>query len=153
MRSACRRECRLGIHDLSRIQLSRTLKLPRFNMPLELGTFLGATHFGDPRQRQKRCPVLDQESYRYQVSTSDIAGQDIRAHHDSPDTATRAVRDRLSQFVASGTTLPGGQKIVTHYTAFCRELPAILRTLSIKRRELIYNDYTTVVTDWLGENT
>lgn len=30
-------ECRLAIHDLSRVQLGKATKLPRFNMPLELG--------------------------------------------------------------------------------------------------------------------
>jgi len=32
--------CRLAIHDLSRVQLSKPSKLPRFNMPLELGIWL-----------------------------------------------------------------------------------------------------------------
>src|SRR5689334_14189639 len=34
-------ECRYGIHDISRIELS-TSGLPRFNMPFELGLFYGA---------------------------------------------------------------------------------------------------------------
>jgi hypothetical protein len=36
------RECRYGIHDLSRVTLDSRHRLPRFNMPLELGIFLGA---------------------------------------------------------------------------------------------------------------
>jgi hypothetical protein len=39
-------ECQLGIHDLSRTELDRATRLPRFNMPLELGLFLGARRFG-----------------------------------------------------------------------------------------------------------
>ena len=31
-----------GIHDLSRIELDPSTQLPRFNMALELGLFLGA---------------------------------------------------------------------------------------------------------------
>ena len=34
-------ECRYGIHDLSRITLETAHRLPRFNMPLELGSFSG----------------------------------------------------------------------------------------------------------------
>ena len=48
-------QCRLGIHDLSRVEISRSTKLPRFNMPLELGVFLGAKHFGTQGQKKKSC--------------------------------------------------------------------------------------------------
>jgi hypothetical protein len=34
--------CRFGIHDISRTELDAHSQLPRFNMPLELGIFLGA---------------------------------------------------------------------------------------------------------------
>lgn len=39
--------CRYGIHDLSRTELDDANALPRFNMPLELGIFLGAKRYGD----------------------------------------------------------------------------------------------------------
>ena len=73
-------ECRSGIHDLSRTTLDTANRLPPFNMPLELGVFLGAKRFGDARQGSKSCLILDRDPYRYQVFCSDIAGQDIRAH-------------------------------------------------------------------------
>ena len=38
-------ECRFGIHDLSRTTLDSANRLPRFNMPLELGVFLGGQAF------------------------------------------------------------------------------------------------------------
>ena len=47
------RESSLGIHDISRTTLDGSNRLPRFNMPLELGLFLGAKHFGDRLQRKK----------------------------------------------------------------------------------------------------
>jgi hypothetical protein len=34
-------ECKFGIHDLSAVALDVATGLPRFNMPLELGLFLG----------------------------------------------------------------------------------------------------------------
>jgi hypothetical protein len=40
-------QCPLGIHDISRTELDVKSGLPRFNMPLELGLFLGAKRFGD----------------------------------------------------------------------------------------------------------
>lgn len=45
--------CRFGIHDLSRTQLDKKSQLPRFNMPLELGIFLGAKFLGDEKQKEK----------------------------------------------------------------------------------------------------
>ena len=35
-------ECRYGVHDISRTEVDGNPPLPRFNMPLELGLFLGA---------------------------------------------------------------------------------------------------------------
>ena len=66
--------CRLGLHDISRTELSGKSKLPRFNMPLELGVFLGAKRYGSSKQKTKRCLVLDRERYRYQSYISDLGG-------------------------------------------------------------------------------
>ena len=44
----------LSIHDVSRTELDEANQLPRFNMPLELGAFLGAKHFGSLRHQRKR---------------------------------------------------------------------------------------------------
>ena len=46
-------ECRYGIHDISRTELDENFGLPRFNMPLELGIFLGAKKFGTGEQKKK----------------------------------------------------------------------------------------------------
>jgi hypothetical protein len=55
-------ECRFGIHDLSRTELDSRSKLPRFNMPLELGLFIGAKRFGGASHRRKSCLILDMDS-------------------------------------------------------------------------------------------
>jgi hypothetical protein len=52
-------ESRFSVHDLSRTELDPVNNLPRFNMPLELGIFLGAKRFGDAEQKKKRSLVLD----------------------------------------------------------------------------------------------
>jgi hypothetical protein len=58
-------ECRFGIHDLSAVAIDPATNLPRFNMPLELGLFLGCKRFGAPAQRKKKCLILDSDRYRY----------------------------------------------------------------------------------------
>jgi hypothetical protein len=56
------KDCDLGIHDISRTELSSN-NLPRFNMPLEFGIFLGAQKFGPPKQKQKSCIIFDSDKY------------------------------------------------------------------------------------------
>jgi hypothetical protein len=60
------RSCRYGIHDISRTTLDGANRLPRFNMPLELGLFLGAKRFGSAEQQRKTCLILERDPYRYQ---------------------------------------------------------------------------------------
>ena len=89
-------ECRFGIHDLSRTELDAVNQLPRFNMPLELGMFLGAKRYGGAAQKAKRVLILDTEQYRYQRFISDLAGMDIHAHASDAVNALRETRDWLA---------------------------------------------------------
>lgn len=45
------KESPLGIHDISRVELDPSSNLPRFNMPLELGLFMGAKVYGGADQQ------------------------------------------------------------------------------------------------------
>src|SRR5687768_5989838 len=47
------KECKFGIHDISRTEASKVGRemLPRFNMPVELGLFLGSKAFGIDHQQ------------------------------------------------------------------------------------------------------
>ncbi len=136
--------CRLGIHDISRTELDDTWKLPRFNMPLELGLFLGAKRYGTGDQRKKLALILDREPFRYQKYCSDIAGQDIRAHQGDPHEAVKIVRNWLrNASVASGNVvIPSGSVMVERYERFQRALPSMCDRLQLDRDELIFNDYT-----------
>ena len=144
--------CRLGIHDISRTESDPVSGLPRFNMPLELGMFLGAKRYGNPRQRRKRCLILDREQYRYQQFCSDIAGHDIRAHENEPALAIRIVRDWLRNALADAGTFPGGARIASRYAAFEAELPLICELLGLDVEELAFNDLTLLISIWLREN-
>jgi hypothetical protein len=146
-------ECRLGIHDISRTELDVGSDLPRFNMPLELGMFLGAKRFGGGRQVQKLCLILDRLPYRYQQFCSDIAGQDIRPHARDPKEAVKVVRNWLRNASRdSEVVIPSGSRMVARYEMFQRDLPLLCETLQLDRDDLIFNDYTTVVAEWLKEN-
>jgi hypothetical protein len=145
-------DCRFGIHDLSRTTLDTKHRLPRFNMPLELGIFLGAKRYGGVKHSWKSCLILDRDPYRYQIFCSDIAGQDIRAHHNDVGEAITAVRDWLRISGSSGR-MPGARRMQERYVEFRLDLPAMARRENLEVRELIFFDYRTLVTGWLDENS
>jgi hypothetical protein len=78
------KECRLGIHDISRVELSDSNNLPRFNMPFECGLFWGCMLYAEGSQKNKKLLVIDSIEQRYKASLSDISGQDISVHQDTP---------------------------------------------------------------------
>src|SRR5690349_20912230 len=87
--------CKYSIHDISRTELDQNSRLPRFNMPLELGLDLGCKRYGKGKLQGKVLLILDVEPFRYQQFISDIAGQDIEAHSGDVGTAITVVRDWL----------------------------------------------------------
>ena len=142
-------QCRYGIHDLSRTELDPRNKLPRFNMPLELGIFLGAKKFGDDAQRQKRCLVLDVDRYRYQKFISDLSGMDIREHEQDADKAIACVRDWLAN--VSRRSLPSATFIQRAYADFLSHKTEVASKLGFRADAIPYIDYEGLVTAWLLE--
>ncbi len=142
--------CRYGIHDISRTELDAASGLPRFNMPLELGIFLGARQFGAGLQKEKACLVVDRERHRYQKFISDIAGQDITAHGGQSDRAIACVRSFLAAD-AGATILPGGGAIMRSYHRFLSELPAIRQGARLEIVEVTYTDFVTIAAGWLRD--
>lgn len=142
------KQCKYGIHDISRTELCDKTGLPRFNMPLELGIFLGARKYGDASQKKKTCLITDKEPYRYQIFMSDIAGQDIRAHHNKPEKAIAIVRNWLST-ASNRAVIPGGKSIAARYKAFHSDLPSMCEEAKIEADEITFNDYSTFVSAWL----
>ena len=143
-------ECRYGIHDLPRVELSSGNNLPRFNMPFELGLFLGARRFGPPKQRRKVCLVLDSAPYRYQAFLSDIAGQDIRTHGNEARRIVAHIRDWLRDS-SQDSSIPGGDEIHRWYEKFQSRLPRLCRTARLVPKELTFLDLSTLISEWLSD--
>lgn len=142
------RGCPLSVHDISRTALDRSSKLPRFNMPFELGLFIGLA-----RGAGKRHPslILDTERYCYQQFISDIAGQDIRAHTGDPLRAITHIRDWLNTLFPS-ERLMGGQAFGKLYQQFTDDLPKSLKASRLTDAELTFVDWSWLITDWLNVN-
>jgi hypothetical protein len=144
-------ECSFGIHDISRTELDEVSNLPRFNMPLELGIFLGARRFGSAKQKRKKCLILDTDRYRYQRFISDIAGQDVQAHAGDPREAITVIRNWLRN-VTDRRTIPGGAEINRRYSQFHAHLPTLCRGLRLEIDELTFTDLTYLVAAWLNRS-
>ena len=142
-------ECRYGIHDLSRTEVDATHSLPRFNMPLELGLFLGAKRYGNKHQKAKRALILDLEQYRYQRFISDLAGMDVHAHGGDPMRAVCAARDWLAN--VSRRELPSADRVCRVYTEFLGDLPALAAELEFDPEAIPYVDFERIVATWLIE--
>lgn len=141
-------ECRYGIHDLSRTELDGVNQLPRFNMPLELGLFLGAKRVGDETQKSKRCLVLDVEQYRYQMFISDLAGIDITAHAGQSRRIVAIVRNWLVT-VSRRRTIPSPDVILDSYDRFLAGLPEIANDAGVAPDQILFADYERMVRAWV----
>lgn len=142
-------ECGLSIHDISRTELDRPSKLPRFNMPFELGLFLGVAKLGGKQHQSKGALILDVERFRYQKFLSDIAGQDIKAHGNDPATVIGAVRNWLNTKSSGNQILPGKAALLTQYNRFQKQLPVMLKDLSLKETEISFVDWSKLIGLWL----
>lgn len=145
------RECKYGVHDLSRIEIDAKSKLPRFNMPFELGLFHSAKHFGETNQRQKQCLILEKEKYRYQIFISDIAGIDVAPHENSPDKLIFVLRNWL-RTASKRTTIPPGAKIKARFYAFEQQIKKACKKQSINYDEMPFIEIIHNMTEWLKIN-
>lgn len=80
--------CENSIHDLSWVSLSGRFRLPRFNMPFELGMAFALT-----RQKSHRFFVLERQAFRLQISLSDLNGLDPHIHGGTQAGILRCVLD------------------------------------------------------------
>ena len=146
-------ECRYGIHDISKTEPDADSGLPRFNMPFELGLFIGAKKFGATKHRMKKCIVFDSARYRYQQFISDIAGQDIHSHGAR---VTRLIEQVPTWFrdEIRDPAVPGGRAIATEYERFTTVIPDICRVKRLDPDEVTFQDYRAMAAEWIvAENS
>lgn len=147
-------ECKYGIHDISRVQLDLKSKLPRYNMPFELGLFIGCKRFGHAQNKNKSCIILDKKQYRYQKFLSDMSGCDILSHNDSSKGVIRSIRNWL-QTETKYKTIPDTNFIYRRYNKFQKDLPEVRRRLFrlySKNSEITFIDFQNCVIEWLNRN-
>ena len=145
-------ECRFAVHDISRTEPDAVNQLPRFNMPLELGLWLGAETFGGVVQAEKQCCVFDVDPYRFHKFVSDIAGHDIHAHGGEVDQLIVELTKWLRTL--PGDDHPGGgEAMIEEYELFRGVLPVICREKRLTVRELTFGDFTGIVEQFVMAQT
>jgi hypothetical protein len=146
-------ECKFGINDISRIETEGRYKLPRFNMPFELGLFLGCKKYGFRKQKQKSCLILDKKPYRYQKFLSDISGYDIFSHNNKTSDLIVCIRDWL-QTESNLKTIPSSEFINSRYKKFLKSFPKTEKKLLWNNsKEFTFIDYQNFVIEWLKINS
>lgn len=142
--------CGLSIHDISRVEIDPRTKLPRFNMPLELGADLALKMKGARTQRSRRLLILDSEAHRYDQTLSDISGMDIAVHANRPERVIKEVRDWLNSTGPTGAPLPGAKALDADYATLQTLAPEITATFRMDGfDELAHADFLYVVEEAL----
>lgn len=141
-----------SIHDLSQVELSGRLKVPRFNMPFEAGIAYAMHAAADPVHH---VLLLEKVPYQHSASMSDAAGMDAKIHDGDPQKAIRAVRTFL-RTKSGRRDLPGETRLAKRYALFEAKLPAAARDGGLSMRELrsweYVNDMQAIMAAWISEN-
>jgi hypothetical protein len=146
-------QCKYSIHDISRTDVDRATRLPRFNMPLELGLDLGCKRYGKAYHQEKVILVLDINRFRYRDFISDIAGQDIEGYGGHERNVISVVRNWLRLELDPDLVItPGGATIYQRYTTFRAMLPTICAKLAWDIDDLPFSDFSWAVADWIANN-
>jgi hypothetical protein len=113
-------ECAYSIHDLSRVQLdAKAPRVPRFNMPFELGLAVGQ----NVRNRHETWYVCETVPHRVGKSLSDLNGTDVRIHGGT----IRGVFGALCDVFVRKTRQPSVQEMYRIYLVLRRNLPTIMK--------------------------
>jgi len=144
-------ESMYGIHDLSRSRPLKRGEFPRFNMPYELGLDIGCHRYGKAKHKEKKIMILEMEPYHYQKVLSDISGQDIFSHNNSPELLIKRVRDWFSSN-NSKKPLVGHAKIWFAYIQFRAHLLKRLRNERYLKKDidnLPIHDFIKFSKEWI----
>ncbi len=139
--------CGFAIHDISRVKLDKRSKMPRFNMPLELGADFGLRFAGSKDQKARKMMILDAEPHRYDKSLSDLSGNDIEVHGNDTRRIIGCVRDWLRKNWDSswGNEPAGAGAIAADHDFFQKHAPDIMKKLRLDPNDLHHADYLKVV--------
>jgi hypothetical protein len=142
---------RFSINDLSRMGPMKEEDIPRFNMPFELGLFIGSKYLIPKIVENNRIIIFESEKYRYQKAISDFAGNDIYVHHSDPNELIRQLRNWLTR--ALKPDQPSGQSIIDEYNDFLSHLEQLLIERNFSDddiKQLTASELILFIQNWLN---
>jgi hypothetical protein len=118
--------CQFSFHDLSRVELDQKRpRVPRFNMPFELGLAVGwETHGGQPHQWY----AFESKPHRALKSLSDLNGTEFYIHDNRPVGVFRCLTNAL----ARNEHRPSVRELQDIYHDLTRKAQAFKRDLATK---------------------
>ncbi|MBE7413890.1 MAG: hypothetical protein HS130_01135 [Deltaproteobacteria bacterium] len=146
------RESCFSIHDICRIEPSIG-KLPRFNMPFELGLDFGCKFHGPRKFKRKKFLILEEKRFRYQKVISDISGYDIKAHSNNPQILVEKVRHWILDTAVSPRKLniPAPKRIWQRLNDFYSHFEIATKKAGYSRkhvRDIPVKEFVGYITDW-----
>lgn len=105
-----------SIHDLSRCKSKQTYETFRMNMPFEYGLDVGLRRSGIAGLSEKKFLIFEEEPYDLKRALSDIAGQDVEAHHGDYEQIIKKVRNVFR--VEANVDAPGASRLISDYATF-----------------------------------
>ena len=139
-----------SIHDISRIETQKG-GYPRFNMPFECGIDFGIK-ITNSNLSKKEILILEKEKYRYKEYLSDISGNDIEAHKNSPEIIMKSIRD---WFRKKNKNVPSHIKILDAYLKFKTNYDEILISNELDPEDINSIPFTEIIDimkEWIEEN-
>jgi hypothetical protein len=144
------RESHYSIHDLSAVELDTVNRLPRFNMPFELGLVIGCKKVAGDKYASRPILVMEHSAYTSQKCLSDIAGQDLKAHQGSTARVANIVRTWLLQ-QSKRSGIPGHVRLLNTFNQFYLVLPELCDAAGLEPDEISYPDFVYLSQQWLVE--
>ena len=143
-------ECRVGIHDISRTEISASSSCRASTCPWNWACSSAQKSTGTPEQSQKVCLVLPGPVPIPEVHLRHRRSGHPRARDQGGN--GHQGRQKFPRQPAIGGDHPGTRVIHKRYLAFTADLPALCAGVGVKKAELIFNDYRTLVQEWLKKN-
>ncbi|RRA99504.1 hypothetical protein [Larkinella rosea] len=138
-------ECQFGIHDMSLIDV-------RFNMPLELGLFIGCKEFGVGHHQDKRFIFFEGVPYSSKKFLSDLSGIDPVAHENRPDKIIECVRGWLAEQIDDLESIPHSSFVKAQFKEFKKALPELCQERRWKVKELTFTEFRYLCLPWVEFN-
>ncbi len=144
------KDCRYGVHDLSCVEITEHSPLPRYNMPYELGIFMGCKAFGSALHRKKDFIVIGSVSHRYKRLVSDLAGYDFPAYNkEDHNSLIKIIRDWL--YHSKPNSARGSYFHQKRYMEFLEVLPQLCESIGNTPENIEFAEHYALVSAWIQQ--